>query len=121
MWRVLSAKENEGFRYNYLNPEIWPEYEFGYVCNVEILLFGHTEASCGCFRCLNAETVYLFYPHDRKKRFPVPYTEQNEMLRRVLEDGVGFGIPLPGSIVSMPRYISYGYVRGLRHFACQLA
>jgi hypothetical protein len=107
MWRVLSVSDYERFRYDYRDPMLAPAGTlFGYVCVVDVLMDGHQH--CGCYRSRHSETIYMFHPHDATAVFPVHHTEQDAMLMQVCEGG--FGIPLPGFIVSMPHYISYGYL-----------
>jgi hypothetical protein len=110
MWRVLSLREADRFRYKYADPLWFPSYQFGYVCAVEVMMGGHE--NCGSIRSRMSEVIYLFRPHDTARLFPLNVNETDAWLQERNADGAAFdGLRLPGFLVRMPRTMSYGYFR----------
>ena len=106
MWRILSLAEARQFRYDD-DPQGIGMERVGYIVQLKVRLHGHD--FCGCRRSMYPEDVYLFRMHPPTLQFPMHSTEMDNMMRNLHEDG--FGIQIPGVIVTMPRYISYGWLR----------
>ena len=106
MWRILSLAEARQFRYDD-DPHGIEMERVGYIVKLKVRLHGHDH--CACHKSMYPEEVHLFHIHPPTLQFPMHYTEMDNMMRNLHEDG--FGIQIPGVIVTMSRHIEYGWLQ----------